>query len=564
MWQRPQAGQASALHGDMKVAACDGHPRGLRAQGKHAAHRASAPFVTHALLALAVVLVALTEATLVTASHAVTGAGPIVYFRNPITGALAKSGSDRVASDVPSGAGDKPFVSLALDAEESHMFYSNGDAIVRADLDGSSATEVVPSVVLYVIGGVNFGPTATSLIAVEIHGVACTSIHYWSSTQVGCVTSKPAHNDVDVTVFDVTVVSTAGGRGISSNDPEYAEQRAASGFSTPIVSSVRRVVRSSAPRALAYDAATSTLLWSDTESGTIHRSDANGDYIQLVATGLFEVYGMAAAADHLFYTDHNEGRVVRVNLTAAGDMYDDPELAGVTTSRVVDVATGGIITGVGTSDRARASKTLLRGFTGLRGIALDVPSGHMYLTEASGNIYRARMDGAFGYCVCRCVECPCLPVCPHPAGRNMQKNPRKRKVYARAIIRRPSSARLDGIAVTQGSHGANPRRVFWTESNTNAVFSATVYGADITQLAGQTADMVWPRAIALLHEEGSSYVDNHLFWTQYIGRVHRSSTTGENRQAIVDDVQSSGGFAMVESEVSAAQIAGTPTLFNVE
>ena len=137
-------------------------------------------------------------------------------------------------------------------------------------------------------------------------------------------------------------------------------------------------------------------------------------------------------------------------------------------------------------------------------------------------------------------------------------------MYARAIIRRPSSARLDGIAVTQGSHGANPRRVFWTESNTNAVFSATVYGADITQLAGQTADMVWPRAIALLHEEGSSYVDNHLFWTQYIGRVHRSSTTGENRQAIVDDVQSSGGFAMVESEVSAAQIAGTPTLFNVE
>ena len=146
----------------------------------------------------------------------------------------------------------------------------------------------------------------------------------------------------------------------------------------------------------------------------------------------------------------------------------------------------------------------------------------------------------------------------------MQRNPRKRKVYARAIVRRPSTARLDGIAVTQGTDGANPKRVFWTESNTNAVFSATVYGADVTQLAGESADMVWPRAIALLQEEGSAYADHHLFWTQYIGRIHRASTTGANREVLVDNVRTASGFAAVEAEVMAAQIAGTPTLFNVE
>jgi len=146
----------------------------------------------------------------------------------------------------------------------------------------------------------------------------------------------------------------------------------------------------------------------------------------------------------------------------------------------------------------------------------------------------------------------------------MQRNPRKRKVFAKAIVRRPSTARLDGIAVTQGMDGVNPRRVFWAEANTNAVFSATTYGADVTQLAGQAADMVWPRAVALLPEKGSAYVDHHLFWTQYIGRIHRASTAGANRVVVVDEVDAASGFATVESEVKAAQVAGTPTLFNVE
>lgn len=327
-----------------------------------------------------------------TALHA--SAGPIVYFRNPVTGALAKSGVDRVPQDIPAGAGDQSLVSLALDASEGRMFYSNGQVVTRSGLDGSGPTVVVPSVVLYVIGGVNFGTDAHDLVSIELHGVACTSIHYWSDTQIGCVSADPAHNDVDVTVFDVGIVSVSGGRsGAGTTDPDYAVRRSHEGYNTPMVSSVRRVVRSPAPRALAYDANTATLLWSDTVSGTIHRSDPSGRYIQLVATGLFEVYGMAASSDMLYYTDHNAGRVVRVNLTAAGDMYDDPVLAGVHAARVTDEATGGVIIGVGTSDRGRASKTLLRGFTGLRGIAIDVPSGHMYLTEASGNIYRARLDG---------------------------------------------------------------------------------------------------------------------------------------------------------------------------
>jgi len=341
-----------------------------------------------------VIVVAVCIAVVAEAQLAAASAGPVVYFRNPLTDSLAKS-VGRVSTDIATGGNDHPFVSLALDANEQQMFYTNGQAISRALLDGSNATTVVPKVAMYVIGGVNFGTEPSDLVAVELGGVACTSIHYWSSTKIGCVTSNPRHNDGALTVFDVAVVSTHGGRsGPATTDPAYAVRRVAEGYSTPMVSSISKVARSENPRAVAYDPSTRTLLWSDTGSGTIHRSDPDGEFIQLVATGLFEVYGMAVVSDTLFYTDHNDGRVVRVNLTAADDMYDDPVLAGAAgVTRVTEVSTGGLITDVATSDRHAASKVLLRGFSGLRGIAVDAVSGYMYLTEATGNIYRARVDG---------------------------------------------------------------------------------------------------------------------------------------------------------------------------
>lgn len=439
------------------------------------------------------------------------------------------------------GVNDRPMVGLALDPTQRRVFYSNGDTITRTALDGSGAVVVVPRVNLYVLNGVNFGTDSADLVSIEVHGTACSSIHFWSSKQIGCVTANSAHIDRDVTRFDVTVVSQSGGTSSEVAESQaQAERRAIAGYNTPLVSSVVTVPRSSSPRALAYDASTASLLWSDTSSGTIHRSTADGSFIQLVATGLFEIYGMAAANDMLYYTDHNAGRVVRVNLTAAGDLYDDAVLAGVSSPRVVEIATGGSISAQGVTSRSSASKVLLRGFNQPRGIAVDALSGNLFLTEASGRIYRARTDG-----------------------RNMQLNPRKRAVFAKIIARRSSTARLDGIAVTQGKHGATPGRVFWTESNTNAVFSCTTYGAGITKLAGDHLDMVWPRAIALLHDD-SATVDAHLFWTQYIGRVQRAATTGANRVAIVDEVQQSSGFAQLELEVQEAQRTGKTTVFNVE
>lgn len=322
----------------------------------------------------------------------------MVFFTNPVTQRLARASGDRALEDVAKGSIDRPITGLAVDSAEGRVYWSDGASIMRSDLEGNDVTTVVPALYLYIIGGVNFGASANELVTIELHGTACTSVHYWSSTLVGCVTADPAHNEEEtagtVTVYDVGIVSTRGGHsGPATEDAAYAVRRAGEGYNTPMVSSVRRVSRIGAVRALAFDDLTSQLFWSDAATGTIHRADANGRYVSLVATGLFEVYGLATNAASLYYTDHNAGRVVHVNLTAAGDMYDDPALAGVAVERVTDVATGGVITSVGTSDRDLASVTLLAGFRQLRGIALDVPNAMMYLTEASGRLFRARMDG---------------------------------------------------------------------------------------------------------------------------------------------------------------------------
>ena len=157
-----------------------------------------------------------------------------------------------------------------------------------------------------------------------------------------------------------------------------------------------------------------------------------------------------------------------------------------------------------------------------------------------------------------------IPLSLSLSGRNMQRNPRKRAMYAQLLVKRPSSARLDGIAVTQGAAGANPHRIFWTEANSNAVYSCDIWGSDIQRLAGANGRMVWPRAIALLRQEGSSYTDEHLFWSQYLGRIRRAATTGGVDRTIVDYVQPSSGFEAVEQDVIRWQAAGRSLLFNVD
>uniref|UniRef100_A0A7S1G3J0 YHYH domain-containing protein n=1 Tax=Bicosoecida sp. CB-2014 TaxID=1486930 RepID=A0A7S1G3J0_9STRA len=799
------------------------------------------------------------------------------FIRNPATGLLARSGPDRVLVDIPSGADDHKYCGLALDTDDSRVFWSDGTAVHRAALDGSGQEVVVPTsgVVMTVIGGVNFGKAANELLAIKIRGVACDSIHWWSSRLVGCATIDATINADGLSVHDVKITARDGGTSLTATTSQaVAENRVLQGYSAPLVASVRRVTRSAAPAELAfkpaqdgtgaeatgpsklqrcwtlaaqfrntcpgapvsaavsvadmtgtqvtcsgvgecpvggvvgddgscswwrrlcvtcrddagtvrvrvqsnglpdhcfgsphqapapldidyevefdadvddpahapttgaeidallcdlqrtadanvpaslgftklgatdltttvgvalngvpmlnglsadgvdpfyppaafggasgfaaeavdqcvahptaqgayhahmmspclfdggvdgtkpctpaagcadvkshalagyagkravtavgiskdghqvlgpYDAsgelwqgvdvcngrdvdgsysfvATTTfpyfsgcfgggnhpgyspscsanaaeyapsvsdeeqaaeaaaaavgprLFWSDHVTGLVVSTDPDGGTFKVLATGAFEVFGLAydagsGASGSLLYSNADTGEIVAVDLASAVDMQDTQALSGADVARVVLAKPGGTV--------------VLSGLDRPRGIAVDAPNGMMYFTEASGRIYRARVDG-----------------------RNLEANPLRPAVYARLLLERGSTARMDGIAVTQGADGSFPKSIYWTETNTNSVWRASVYGSSPQRIAGSRKETVWPRAICLLHEAGNAYApDAHLFWTQYLGRIHRASGSGAGRVAIVDTLSGASGYRLLESEIKATQEA---------
>lgn len=797
------------------------------------------------------------------------------FIRNPLTGRLARSGPDRVLVDVPSGAHDTKYCGLAVNTDDSLVYWSDGTQIRSAGYDGTDESVVIPAtgVVLHVIGGVNFGDSAAELSSIEIRGVACDSIHWWSSKLIGCATIDATINGGgDIDTHDV-VVSARGARSLTAtNSQVHAEHRQAQGYRAPLVASVRSVLRSGAPAELAfkpeldgtgaepagpsklqqcwgvaaafrntcssapvspaatvssmdgedvtcsgvgmcpaggvadpgsgactwtrrlcvschddagtvrirvqtnglpdvcysspheplqpldidfevefdaaqgdalhqpetlaevddllcdlqrtadskipedlgfenhgtsqlgttfgislsgvpflnglsadsvdpfyppasfggesgfeaeevdqcvghptpdgayhthmmspclfddtvdgtqacvpsagcadvkshalagyanhrdvttigiakdgrkilgpYDStgelwqgvdvcggrlvddsysfvATTTfpyfgacfgggnypehapsctangavysptsameeeaaeaaaavvgarLFWSDHTNGLVMSSTPSGADVKVLATGAFEVFGLAydagtGVSGSLLYTNADTGEIVSIDLAGAADMLDTQALSGTDTPRVTTSAPGGTV--------------VLRGLDRPRGIAVDAPNGLMYFTEASGRIFRARTDG-----------------------RNMESNPLRPAVYARLLLERGSTARMDGIAVTQGQDGTFPRSIYWTETNTNSVWRASVFGSMPTKISGAHKDMVWPRAIVLRHEAGNDYdTDEHLFWTQYLGRVQRAAGDGSGRVAIVDELTGAAGYHELETEVRTA------------
>lgn len=141
-------------------------------------------------------------------------------------------------------------------------------------------------------------------------------------------------------------------------------------------------------------------------------------------------------------------------------------------------------------------ETLLSTGGSVRGIALDVPGGKMYVTDTlQQKIWRANLDGS------------ALEEIVSPGdGLNI-----------------PSHIAVDGAG----------GKIYWTEQNDQQVMRANLDGSDVEELHQCPA-----YGITLDVDAG------HVYWTEQLGKMMRSDLDGSNPVELFDDVNIMRGVAL--------------------
>ncbi|MCK4692150.1 MAG: DUF2341 domain-containing protein, partial [Anaerolineales bacterium] len=159
----------------------------------------------------------------------------------------------------------------------------------------------------------------------------------------------------------------------------------------------------SAPRRLAIDAANGKMYWSDTGSGSISRSDLDGNNIEVLVTGLTTPRGVAldVAGGYMYWVDSGTFKIQRATLDGAF-VEDLITSAGDPRGIALDLIAGKMYWTENTSNEIRRAnldgtgqETVVSGLNGPRGIELDVAAGKVYWTDIGAQkIQRANISGA--------------------------------------------------------------------------------------------------------------------------------------------------------------------------
>ena len=226
--------------------------------------------------------------------------------------------------------------------------------------------------------------------------------------------------------------------------------------------------------------------------------------------------GLALTSDGstLYFTDTNTGTIVRLDTSG---LVADPD--------------------TGLSNHATLRReVVLSGLDDPRGLALDEARGRIFFTEKAGRIYECNMDGT-----------------------NMERNVARPPRYRDLLVKRPSRARLDGLALDLSGTRRSTHMIYWSESNTNMIMRSNIYGRSVRRVAGQDGSLVWPR--------GAFFHDGALYFSEYLGGVKRIpapktlATAEPTAETLVDMVGSASSF--VEQEVLAVTRVGGEFVFAI-
>ncbi|CAM9592589.1 unnamed protein product [Chrysoparadoxa australica] len=228
---------------------------------------------------------------------------------------LAAEGNLEHLTQSPS---DARYLGLALDEGGGHVYVSTGQAVQRLDLNGENKVTVAEGWKELTVQGFHL----TDPTHVSVRGVPCNTIASISSTRLVCITAHPAITVADadpVNIDDITVTTVRGGEKTGGYDGAFIEARLAEANLEPIVTAVTESSREFAPAALAFDANTSKIYWSNSGSSSIERSNPDGGELEVVLQGSgMTSHGMAITPSSLLYfTDSQAGTLSSLDLTTA-------------------------------------------------------------------------------------------------------------------------------------------------------------------------------------------------------------------------------------------------------
>ncbi len=243
-----------------------------------------------------------------------------------------------------------PVVDIALNVSAGTMFWTNGESIKRANLDGR--IDPKPCRPIYSVDDMN-----TVDIALDVPGGRI----YWSDSQGIHRTDLDCSNSETLVTFEGQPV----------------------------------------PRSLALDLKGGRMYWTDSQA--IYRADLDGSHAAPLFTGAEHPGGIAfdPVGDRMYWTEPGTERIRRVDRDGTNAETLIAEVRRAPVSLALDLAGNRMYwTDRGTNRIHRADldganiEDLAGGLTAPGGIALDAPGGKMYWTNRDTSvIHRADLDG---------------------------------------------------------------------------------------------------------------------------------------------------------------------------
>ncbi len=310
---------------------------------------------------------------------------------------------------------------IAVDFAERKLYWTNTDGkIQRADLDGSSAEDVVTGLRTPVSfsAGSSLQPTIT-LTGTVIGSPAI----YWTDKQTGNIQRVNLNNSKVEEIVSGVPDSSAIALDLTGGEIYWTETdtgkiRRANLNGSNVQDIITEVT---GPSSIALDLVRGKIYWTAQQwdpstgavsSSKIQRANLNGSNVQDIVTGLGIAEGLAldGSAGKVYWTDSETGKIQRANLN--GSNVEDLVTSVRMPNDIAVDAKGGKMYWADYESKQilRANlngsntETLVEGLSGPSGIVLDIARRKIYWTDqvwspAAGsitesNIQRANFDGS--------------------------------------------------------------------------------------------------------------------------------------------------------------------------
>ncbi|KDO23668.1 hypothetical protein SPRG_11116 [Saprolegnia parasitica CBS 223.65] len=346
-----------------------------------------------------------------------------VYYRDSTNTHLVARETDQTRVAIGDDPSWTKLLGFTVHEAGARLYWSDGNAIWRANLDGSDGHIFVGAMVQVTWTGANFG-FGIHDVALRVEGVPCVRITAWSRTQVTCVMARPARTVASTASLDLSAISMTTSAGTTNGvQANYDSLVLTPGLAMPLVQSIATRVTLLNPHTLAidhYDPSAHWLVFSDDANGRVYRVDVHSYAMEDLLTSvrrwhilLFQlpkhaqvwaVHGLAVVGPSVYFSAEANGTIARLDTTS------------------------GAVTPV------------VSGLPSPRGLCVDVMNTTLYVAAKGGTIWAVASSG--------------MPV--HGPSRTAP-------TVARRLLAVSSLARLNGIAL---SHDG---RLYWSEANTNVV-----------------------------------------------------------------------------------------------